>query len=172
MGDGLDLSSSEYISSFILWSIIVIQSIPWYSPRSWSPPCCYCCADNDVITGRSPCVRPGCPRSPDFSCLYSLFAPGWVGAGLWPLSLPGYQHFSYWPQYPPRSQELVNSQPGLGLGVINTLGYKMELINRCYYLQRAVQESNEGSLLSQRVGADVNVGYFVEPNKWGTENCL
>ena len=49
----------------------------------------------------------------------------------------------------------------------------MELINRCYYLQRAVQESNEGSLmLSQRVGADVNVGYFVEPNKWGTENCL
>ena len=91
----------------------------------------------------------------------------------WPVApLPGYQHFSYWPQYPPGSQELVNSQPGLGLGVINTLGYKMELINRCYYLQRAVQESNEGSLLSQRVGADVNVGYFVEPNKWGTENCL
>ena len=131
-------------------------------------PCCYCCLDNDVITGRSPCVRPCCPRSPDFSCLYSLFAPGWVGAGLWPHCL-GINTSHIGPSIHPGHKNLLT----VSLGVINTPEYNVELINRCYLLFTTSSAGFQwGSMWSQRVGADVNVGYFVEPNKCGTENCL
>ena len=138
MGDGLDLSSSEYLLSFSLYCHSLHNPSPGICHASGHP-LLSCCADNDVITqDAAPVSCLPCPRSPDFSSLYSLslpgdasvMAPAWVSTLL--ISTPGHKNLL---------------SLGWVLSVINTPEYKMELINRCcYYLQRAAQESNEASL--------------------------
>ena len=107
---------------------------------AWSPPCCYyCCLDDDVITGRSPCVLPGLPPLTRF-----LFPVLSLPRDESLCSLPGIINTSYIGlKYRPGGHKNLLT---VSLGVINTPEYNMELINRCYYLQWAVQaqDSNEG----------------------------